>query len=89
MIDFSDAAAVLQRGVENHSFPAAVAEVGNASTALWREAWGRLDYDPESPATRHDTIFDLASLTKVIATTSLVMRLIEVGTLRLDQPVGR
>ena len=50
----------------------------------WQQAFGTLDYDPNSAVTQKDTIFDLASLTKVIATTSLIMRLVEQNKLALD-----
>ncbi len=67
--------------------PAAVVEVGDSAGAVWREAFGTLTYDPGAPRTATDTIFDLASLTKVIATTTLVMRLVENGTLELGDRV--
>jgi CubicO group peptidase (beta-lactamase class C family) len=80
---------VLMRARAEHAFPAAVVEVGNATRALWREAVGTLTFDNASPPTREDTIFDLASLTKVIATTPLVMRDVERGAIALDDPVSR
>ena len=55
---------------------------------MWREAFGHLTYDPEAAACTEATIFDLASLTKVIATTTVVMRLVDEGVLRLDDRVG-
>jgi CubicO group peptidase (beta-lactamase class C family) len=85
--DFARAAEVVQRGIDARAFPAAVVEVGTRTEVLWRQAFGRLDYDPDSDATRVETIFDLASLTKVIATTSLVMNLVERGTLALHHPI--
>ena len=45
-------------------------EVGDRDGVLWREAFGKLDYDEDAAVTQIDTIFDLASLTKVSATTS-------------------
>ncbi len=89
MTDFTGAAQILARGVREGAFPAAVVEVGARDGVLWQQAFGRLDDDAGSPPTRTDTIFDLASLTKVIATTSLVMRLVEQGTLSLDDRVGK
>jgi CubicO group peptidase (beta-lactamase class C family) len=89
VIEFARAAEIAQRGVDERAFPAAVVEVGTIGAVLWREAFGRLDADPESTSTQHDTIFDLASLTKVLATTNLVMRSIERGTLALQDPVGK
>jgi CubicO group peptidase (beta-lactamase class C family) len=87
MSGFAQAADIVQRGVDERAFPAAVVEVGTRGDVLWHQAFGRLDSDPESPVTQKDTLFDLASLTKVIATTSLVMRLVERGTLALDQTI--
>ena len=89
MIDFARAADVVQRGVEERAFPAAVVEVGTRGEVLWQQAFGRLDYDPDSAPTQNSTIFDLASLTKVMATTSLVMRLVERGALGLHHPIRR
>jgi CubicO group peptidase (beta-lactamase class C family) len=89
VIDFSGAARVIERGVGERAFPAAVVEVGTRETAVWRQAFGRLDYDTDSAATEPDTIFDLASLTKVIATRSLVMKLVERHGLALDDPIRR
>ena len=89
MIDFARAADILQRGVDERAFPAAVVEVGTASDVVWRQAFGRLDADVESSPANTDTIFDLASLTKVLATTSLAMRLVERGTLALEHAVEK
>ncbi len=89
MTDFARAADVVRRGVGERAFPAAVVEVGSRDRALWREAFGTLDYEEGSAETRSDTIFDLASLTKVIATTSLVMRLVDRGTIAVTDPVRR
>ena len=89
MSEFGRAAGVVQGGVHARAFPAAVVEVGSRDGVRWQQAFGRLDYDPESLATQTTTIFDLASLTKVIATTSLVMRLVERGTLALNHPIRK
>jgi len=89
VIDFSGAARVIERGVGDRAFPAAVVEVGTRDAVVWQQAFGRLDYDTDSSATSPATIFDLASLTKVIATTSLVMRLVERGGLALDDPIRK
>ena len=65
MPSFAAARAVIARAIADRAFPAAVIEVGTATQPLWREAFGALTYDPGAPPTREDTIFDLASLTKV------------------------
>jgi CubicO group peptidase (beta-lactamase class C family) len=88
-VDLPLTRAVLDAGLAGRAFPAASAEVGRASGALWQAAVGRLRYEPDAPPCTLDTVFDLASLTKVIATTPLVMRLVEAGALDLEAPVGR
>ncbi|HKY21522.1 MAG TPA: serine hydrolase domain-containing protein [Vicinamibacterales bacterium] len=85
---FAKAAEIVQRGHEARAYPAAVVETGTREGVAWQQAFGTLDYDEESPATQQDTIFDLASLTKVIATTSLAMQLIEQGTLALSDRIA-
>jgi CubicO group peptidase (beta-lactamase class C family) len=79
---------ILDASVVARAFPAAVVEVGRRDGALWTEAFGTLRFDPRAPDTRIDTVFDLASLTKVIATTSIAMRLVHAGTLDLNRPLG-
>jgi CubicO group peptidase (beta-lactamase class C family) len=88
-LTFSEARQVLTDAVSARAFPAAVVEVGNATRPLWSEAFGRLTFDPASAPAEGDTVFDLASLTKVLATTPLVMQLVERGAIGLDDPVGR
>ena len=63
---------LLTRGLAERAYPAVVCEVGRASGPLWRDALGHLSYDVDARPCEVSTIFDLASLTKVIATTSLV-----------------
>ena len=85
---FIDAASILARGVASRVFPASVIEVGTSAQPRWRHAVGTLTYDGGAPAS-DDTIFDLASLTKVLATTALVMRLLERGRIGLDDRVSQ
>jgi CubicO group peptidase (beta-lactamase class C family) len=80
--------ALIEQGLARRAFPAAVIDVGRTAAPLWQEAFGALTYDPASAPTSLETIFDLASLTKVIATTSLVMRQVGAGALRLDTTVA-
>ncbi len=86
---FGAARDVLRQAVARKAFPAAVIEVGNATQAIWREPFGQLTFADDSAPAREDTIFDLASLTKVLATSSLLMRQIERGVFGLDDLVGR
>lgn len=83
------AAAVVEQAIGAGVFPSAVAEVGSATGPLWRQPFGNLTFDADAPSTLDRTPFDLASLTKVIATTTLLMTLVDSGGVRLDDPVGR
>jgi CubicO group peptidase (beta-lactamase class C family) len=88
VIRIRSAAEIIDTGVADRAFPAAVVEAGRAGGVLWRHAAGTLTYDRDAPPTREDTIFDLASLTKVIATTTLAMRAVDRGRLELDSFVA-
>ena len=84
----SAARAVILAGLEARAYPAAVVEVGRSAGPIWREAFGRLSYEAVARATKVSTIFDLASLTKVLATTPLVMRAVRDERLTLDMRVS-
>ena len=85
---FSRAATILRDGIASRAFPAAAIEVGSREAIHWNAAFGRLTYDAGADETTSETIFDLASLTKVIATTTLAMRAIDEHLLRLDDRVA-
>ena len=82
------AGGLVAAALDARAFPAAVVEVGSRADVIWTEAFGRLTFERDAPACRLDTIFDLASLTKVIAPVPLVMRAIEQGGLALDTRVA-
>ena len=85
---FDAAEQILERAIVERAFPAAVIEIGTSGQPLWRRAFGRLTFDTAAAAATDDTIFDLASLTKVVATTPMVMQQVERGVLALDDPVS-
>ena len=82
------AARVVRDAIEGRLFPAAVVEVGTSQGVLWREAFGKLTFDHDSIGAGVETPFDLASLTKILATTPVTMQLIAAGTVRLDEPIA-
>jgi serine-type D-Ala-D-Ala carboxypeptidase len=86
--DFSNVVRLLDEGRDARAFPAASIEVGTRETIVWQYATGRLTYAPDAAATTPDTIFDLASLTKVIATVPLTMRLVATRRLLLTTRVA-
>jgi CubicO group peptidase (beta-lactamase class C family) len=69
-------------------FPAAVVNAGSSAGVLWHEALGALTFAPEPVPAAEATPFDLASLTKVVATTTIMMDLLDVGALHLDEAVA-
>lgn len=83
---FRLAAAAVDEGV----VPAAVLAVGRGARGpVYVKAFGRTRSGPEGTAVTADTVFDLASLTKVVATAPAVLRLVDAGELDLDEPVSR
>jgi beta-glucosidase-like glycosyl hydrolase/CubicO group peptidase (beta-lactamase class C family) len=79
---------VLDRAVADGAFPGGVLAVGwNNELAV--HPFGKLSSDGKSPAVRADTIYDVASLTKPIVTTTAIMSLVQRGDLELDAPVVR
>lgn len=79
---------VIEEALAERAFPGAVVAVGRRGRLVHLEAYGRMTYDPGAPAVRVDTIFDLASLTKVMATTTAAMLLVDEGRIGLDLPVA-
>jgi serine-type D-Ala-D-Ala carboxypeptidase len=79
---------VLEKAMRDSAFPGGVAVVGTSrGVVAWASA-GQLDRLDRTRPTM-STIWDLASLTKVIATTSLLMKLVDAGRVQLDEPVVR
>ncbi|MGA7180765.1 MAG: serine hydrolase [Thiobacillaceae bacterium] len=69
--------------------PGAVVLVGGANTVYYHRAFGDREVKPEPLPMTEDTIFDLASLTKPVATATAIMQLVEQGRLDLDAPAAR
>jgi CubicO group peptidase (beta-lactamase class C family) len=81
---------VVRRGLDAGGFPGAAVVVGRDGYSVYEKGFGRLDWRSGSPAVSAEkTIYDLASLTKVVATTTAAMILFDEGKLELDAPVGR
>ena len=86
--DFAEAAAILKRGIAGHAFPGCTVAVGTEDKMLWSEAFGCLDYEHRAPATKQ-TLYDLASVTKVTGTTSVFMQLVKQGKVQMSDPVSK
>ena len=81
---------VVERGIKAGGYPGAALVVGRKGAAVWEKGYGRLGWTEESgPVVAERTIYDLASLTKVIGTTTAVMILFDEGKIDLDAPVAK
>ncbi|MFZ0761805.1 MAG: serine hydrolase, partial [Candidatus Sulfotelmatobacter sp.] len=80
--------AAIRQAISEGQVPGAVLVVGHNGRVIYRKAYGERALEPRREAMTLDTIFDMASLTKVIATTTAVMQLVEQGRVRLNDPVA-
>ena len=80
---------IIQSAISDGTIPGAVLIVGHDGRVIYRKAYGERALEPRREAMTPDTIFDVASLTKVIATTPAVMQLVEKGKVRLNDPVAK
>jgi len=83
---FAGAFELLRNSIAARAFPAASIAVTYRGQLVALQAFGRFTYDPDSPQAKADTVFDVASVSKVVATTAMAMVLYERGLLDLDVP---
>jgi serine-type D-Ala-D-Ala carboxypeptidase len=80
---------VVERGIKAGGYPGAAVVVGRRGAAVWQKGFGRLSWSSSSGSVSADrTIYDLASLTKVVGTTTALMVLFDEGKISLDAPVS-
>jgi CubicO group peptidase (beta-lactamase class C family) len=80
---------VVRRGISAGGFPGAAVIVGRRGAIVWERGYGTLDWQSGVAVDAERTMYDVASLTKVVATTAASMVLADRGKLRLDAPVAR
>jgi CubicO group peptidase (beta-lactamase class C family) len=85
---FAAARAVLENAVAERAFPGAAYGVLHRGALVALDAVGRFTYEPSAAAVAADTVFDLASVSKVLATTAAAMLLVDRGVLDLDTRLG-
>jgi beta-N-acetylhexosaminidase len=78
---------IVERFVASKAFPGAVLAIGRQGKLAHLKAYGHLSYAEGAATTTPDTIYDVASLTKVVVTTTLAMAMVDEGRLDLDAPV--
>jgi uncharacterized protein YbbC (DUF1343 family)/CubicO group peptidase (beta-lactamase class C family) len=87
--DFRGVDEAVEAAVGAREVPGAVVLVGQGERVLYRKAFGSRSLVPRQEPLTEDTIFDVASLTKVVATTPAILLLAERGRLSLDDPLGK
>jgi beta-glucosidase-like glycosyl hydrolase/CubicO group peptidase (beta-lactamase class C family) len=80
---------IVNSAIADSAFPGAQLAIVKDGLLVYDRTFGRLTYDPASAPVDERTMYDLASLTKVIATTSAVMKLVDSGKIGLDDPVAK
>jgi uncharacterized protein YbbC (DUF1343 family)/CubicO group peptidase (beta-lactamase class C family) len=88
-VDFSAVDAILDRAVAGGELPGAVVVVGHDGATVYHKAFGWRALEPRREPMTEDTIFDLASLTKPLVTAVSVMQLVQLGRVRLNDPLAR
>jgi CubicO group peptidase (beta-lactamase class C family) len=82
-------ARVLDRAIADSAFPGAISVVGTREGPLTSYAVGRIDWRSDAQPPDENTLWDIASLTKVVGMTTAMMQLVEQGRVDLDAPVVR
>jgi CubicO group peptidase (beta-lactamase class C family) len=86
----SEIDATVHQGIERGLYPGAVVVIGRKDSVLYARGYGHYTWNPNSPVPTPDsTLWDIASITKVVGTTSAAMRLVDAGRLNLNAPVRR
>src|SRR5205085_10470251 len=78
---------IVRDAIREEQIPGAVVLVWHNGHVVYRRAFGNRALEPHREPMTLDTIFDIASLTKVVATTTAVMQLVQKGEIRLNDPV--
>jgi len=86
---FARAFAIIRQAVADRAFPGAALAVTHRGALVALQGFGRFTYDDDAPEVQPNTVFDLASVTKVVATTTVAMLLYERGRLSLDETLAR
>ena len=81
--------ALVEKDIADKKLPGAVVVIGHKGKIVYRKAFGNRALVPNVEKMTVDTIFDIASLTKVVATTTSVMKLVEDGQIRLNDTIGK
>ena len=85
--DFTAAGKLLQKGVEDKAYPGCAVIVGTSGGVLWRQGFGKLAAEGDDATPQ--TLYDLASMTKIVGTTSVLLTLVRDEKLSVTDPVSK
>lgn len=80
---------IVNDGIAKGAYPGCQVLAMKDGKVLFRKAYGHMTYDPKSPAVTMNTVYDCASVTKMMSTTLAMMKLVEAGKVKLDDPLSR
>jgi CubicO group peptidase (beta-lactamase class C family) len=86
--DFARITQIVEAAIKDRAFPGCSVAIGNHNQVLLARGYGHFDYDG-GPEVTADTLYDLASVTKIVGATSVVMTLVHDGKLSLDDSVSK
>ncbi len=87
---FASIDAAVREGIQKGIYPGAVVIIGRRDSLLYARGYGHFTWNPSSPVPRPDsTLWDIASITKVVSTAGTALRLVDQGKLDLEAPVRR
>jgi len=86
--DLSDVDSIIQSGLDKKAYPGCQVLIAKDGNVIYRKAFGVIDYS-KNQSVRNDDLYDLASVTKVAATTLAIMKLYDKGVVNLDVPISQ
>lgn len=86
---FARAFSLMRQAIQRKAFPGAALAVTHRGKLVVSHGFGRFTYDETAPTVTRETVFDIASITKAVATTTIAMMLLERGALKLEIPVAQ
>lgn len=87
--NFTKVDEVIETAITDSIFPGASLIIGSSDSIFYQKAYGDFTYDSNSPEVTTETIYDLASVTKAFGTNFVIMKLVDEGKVKLDDPVAK
>ncbi len=85
---FDRVSEILERAIKERMFPGCSVAIGNHRKVLFARGFGKFDYE-DGPAVTTETLYDLASVTKIVGATSVTLTLVRDGKLAVSEPVSK